>query len=108
MKKIVLNLSAGLVVIFIIMCITSCNKDKTPPEITILGNNPVNTCFDMTYTDAGATAYDDEDGDITDKIETTSNVDTMNIDTYYVKYVVIDNAGNRTEATRTVNVIYCK
>lgn len=108
MRKIVLNLSAGLVVLFFIIYITSCNKDKTPPDITILGDNPANTCFDMTYTDAGATASDDEDGDITDKIETTSNVDTMSIGTYYVKYVVTDNAGNRAEATRTVKVIYCK
>ena len=105
MKKLVLNFVSAL---FLIGLISSCNKDTTPPVITIIGDNPVNTCFEMNYTDAGATASDDEDGDITDKIEITSNVDTMNVGIYNVKYVVKDNEGNRTEATRTVEVIYCK
>ena len=105
MKKLILNFIS---IILLTGLISSCNKDTTPPVITINGYNPVNTCFEMNYTDAGATAIDDEDGDITDKIETTSNVDTMNVGSYYVKYVVTDKEGNRAEATRTVEVIYCK
>ncbi|OQX76649.1 MAG: hypothetical protein B6D61_08470 [Bacteroidetes bacterium 4484_249] len=105
MKKLILFF---LSTILIAGLMYSCKKDTTPPVITIIGFNPVNTCVDMTYADAGATASDDEDGDVTDKIETTVNVDTMNVGTYYVKYVVTDEAGNRAEATRTVEVIYCK
>jgi hypothetical protein len=60
------------------------------------------------YIDAGATALDNEDGDITNKIQTDSNVDNTSIGQYQVKYSVEDNAGNVAAATRTVDVIYSK
>lgn len=85
-----------------------CKKDKTPPVITILGYNPITTCVGIPYVDPGATATDDEDGDITDKINTTIEIDTSQSGTGHVYYLVSDNAGNTASATRTVNVIYCK
>ena len=58
-----------------------------------------------TYTDLGATASDNYDGDITDDIVTVNNVDTSVIGSYTVTYNVSDDAGNAaTEVTRTVNV----
>ncbi|MDD2181395.1 MAG: DUF5011 domain-containing protein, partial [Bacilli bacterium] len=75
------------------------------PVITILGNNPVNVNVENAYTDAGATAIDDVDGDITEKIKITGTVDVNVVGTYTVKYTVNDKAGNETIATRTVNVI---
>ena len=38
-----------------------------------------------TYTDAGATATDTYDGDLTSSIETVSNVDTAIVGTYTVR-----------------------
>lgn len=86
----------------------SCNKDKNPPVITVVGINPANHCIGIDYVDQGATAQDEEDGDITDKINTSNNVDTDQIGTYTVVYTVEDKAGNSTTVTRTVNVIFCK
>jgi hypothetical protein len=90
----------------------SCNKDETPPVITILGSNPLIYCnqFPETppYTDPGATALDDEDGDITSGINVSSNVDVNVPGTYNVTYTVKDKAGNSTTATRQVQVMYCK
>lgn len=60
------------------------------------------------YIDPGATAHDEEDGDITDKINTTINVNEEQLGTYTVSYSVEDAAGNSANATRTVDVIYCK
>ena len=47
---------------FVALSLNGCNKeDTTPPDITILGNNPFNLEVLATYNDPGATAEDDED-----------------------------------------------
>lgn len=95
-------------ILLFVSILIGCNKDTNPPVITVIGINPVNHCIGIDYVDEGATALDDEDGDITDKINTTNNVDKDQIGTYIVVYTVEDEAGNSATATRTVNVIYCK
>jgi hypothetical protein len=80
--------------------------DTTKPVITLLGNNPVNVTLGDTYVDAGATASDNVDGDITSKIVVTGSVNTTVLGTYILYYNVKDNAGNSAdEKTRTVNVV---
>lgn len=82
-------------------------KDNNPPVITILGNNPLTHQLGEPYVDPGATAYDEEDGDITGKIETINFVDPNTQGySYHVYYNVEDEAGNKaTEAIRIVNVL---
>ena len=80
--------------------------DITPPVITLLGDNPVNLYVGETYTDVGATALDNLDGDITANIITVNSVNTSAVNTFTVTYNVSDAAGNLAiEATRTVNVL---
>ncbi len=80
--------------------------DTTAPVITLLGNNPENVYVNSTYTDAGATAMDNIDGNITANIVVTGTVNTDTIGTYTLTYNVSDSAGNpATPVTRTVNVI---
>lgn len=58
------------------------------------------------YTDAGATAADNVDGDITSKIQVTGSVNTNIVGTYILTYDVKDNAGNSAiSKTRIVYVI---
>jgi hypothetical protein len=101
------------ILILSIVIVFSCKKEKdtdtTPPVITILDSNPVVVGQGTTYIDAGATAYDETDGDITSLISTTDNVNTAATGTYWVKYNVSDKAGNAAdEKTRIVNVIITK
>ena len=111
----------GLSILLFASILISCNKnseppDRDPPIITILGSNPMFHCIVQLndtiiytdYIDPGATAYDEIDGDITDKIDTTINVNGEVLGTYTVLYTVEDKAGNSATATRTVEVIYCK
>jgi hypothetical protein len=105
---------------FVIICIVfgmfiiipGCKKDKMKgsiPVITLLGNKIVDAGFGYPYNDAGATAADKEDGDITAKIITTNDVNTSIIGTYYVYYNVTDKDGNKAvQVTRTINVINTK
>ena len=79
--------------------------DTTAPVITLLGNNPENVYVNSTYTDAGATAMDNVDGNITENILVTGSVNTAVIGSYTLTYNVSDSAGNpATPVTRTVNV----
>nr|WP_272509065.1 immunoglobulin-like domain-containing protein [Clostridium ganghwense] len=75
------------------------------PQITLLGSKTVNIKVGESYSDAGAEAYDKEDGNITDKIEVKGNVDTNTVGEYIITYNVKDSAGNKAdEVTRTVKV----
>jgi len=75
------------------------------PAITILGDNPALVTAGTTYTDAGATAVDADDNDITSDIVVTGlPVDTNIIGSYSVTYSVTDGA-NKAEAVRAVNVV---
>ncbi len=80
--------------------------DVTPPVISLLGANPVELNVGDSYSEAGATAVDDIDGDISDYIVIdTSEVNTTAPGSYQVTYNVSDAAGNAaTEVVRTVNV----
>ena len=79
--------------------------DTTAPVITISGANPVDVDLGTTYNDAGASATDVNDGDLTSSITVSSNVDTNTVGTYTVTYTVSDAAGNQATETRTVNVV---
>ena len=82
------------------------NPDSTAPVITLNGSSTVNLTEGDTYTELGATALDNFDGDITASIVVAGDtVDTNTPGTYIVTYNVSDAAGNAaTEVTRTVNV----
>jgi hypothetical protein len=79
--------------------------DLTPPTITLKGAASVTLTVGDTYTDAGATATDALDGDLTAKIVTTNPVNTAQVGDYTVTYNVKDTSSNAaTPATRTVTV----
>ena len=79
--------------------------DTTVPVITIVGSNPASVTVGNTYTDLGATALDDIDGDITANIVVTSTVDTLTVGSYAVSYSVTDSSGNTATSSRAVDVI---
>ncbi|MFZ2500970.1 MAG: immunoglobulin-like domain-containing protein, partial [Minisyncoccia bacterium] len=80
--------------------------DSVAPVITRLGVSPVNLTIGSAYVDAGATASDNLNGNITANIVTVNPVNTAIPATYTVTYNVSDTAGNpATQVTRTVNVV---
>ena len=104
-----LNGAAGLVNIDNVSLVVggTAVEDTTPPVITLNGDATVDLNVGDSYTEAGATATDDTDGDISGNIVVGGDtVDTSVAGTYIVTYNVSDAAGNAaTEVTRTVNVI---
>lgn len=78
--------------------------DMSKPVIVLTGSSPLTMPYGSTYSDAGATAGDNIDGNITVSIFKTSTV-TNSVGTYTVTYNVKDNAGNSADTvTRTVIV----
>lgn len=81
-------------------------EDSVAPVITLLGDTTVSIEVGDTYIDAGATAKDNYDGDITSSIIVTGSVDTNTIGIYTLSYDVTDTNGNvASTVTRTVNVV---
>ena len=80
-------------------------SDGTAPIITLNGAATININVGDTYTEQGATATDNVDGNLTSSIITTGTVDTNTAGIYTVNYNVSDAAGNAaTQVSRTVNV----
>ena len=81
-------------------------EDTTAPVITLNGEATVTVEVGLSYSEAGASASDSYDGDLTGSIVVTSTVDTGAVGSYSVTYNVVDEAGNAAEAVvRTVNVV---
>ena len=64
-----------------------------PPTITLLGNHTITVELGDAYIDAGATAFDVQDGNLTDSIVTQNPVDTRTVGNYTVSYDVNDSFG---------------
>lgn len=80
--------------------------DTQEPVIALLGENPTTITKGEVYEDAGATAIDEREGDLTEKITINNQVNASAAGTYFVTYDVSDSAGNLADShTRTVNVI---
>lgn len=98
-----------MAIIFLFSCKKDEPKDTNAPQITITGANPYTVGQGTSYSDPGATATDDIDGDISSSIQLTSNVNMSVVGNYSVKYNVSDKAGNPApEVTRTVKVVITK
>lgn len=80
--------------------------DRIPPAITLEGEADVSIGEGSEYTDAGATAADNYDGDITGRMVLTGEVNTAVLGDYTLTYSVADSAGNAaTPVARMVHVV---
>lgn len=79
--------------------------DTLPPVITLKGNNPDSVILNTpSYTDPGAMAMDNFDGDISDSVKVTGTVNTSIVGSYTLNYTVSDAWGNSSSLSRTVIV----
>ncbi len=81
-------------------------EDRTPPVISLVGDDPLVITIGNVYIDPGATASDNVDGDISASITIdASGVDISTLGDYLVTYSVSDAAGNAAATvTRTIRV----
>jgi len=104
MKKIPL-LSISLIFLSLILFCFSCKKediDNVFPVVKILGENPMEILLNSEFDDPGA-EYSDNIAIYSSRID--SDLDVNKIGSYEIDYIVLDEAGNETIATRIVDVI---
>ncbi|MFA6419970.1 MAG: ice-binding family protein [archaeon] len=76
------------------------------PIITRIGDSNIKVDYNSTYSDAGATALDAADVNLTSLIVRVNPVNTLILGTYTVTYDVNDSSGNHAvQVNRTVNVV---
>ena len=98
--------NAGNIASQVTRTVNVVEPDTTPPVITLTGNATVNHEINTTYNDAGATANDNVDGDLTNNIVTVNDVNIAVLGSYYVTYNVADSKGNNAvEVVRLVNIV---
>ncbi len=79
--------------------------DNTAPIISLQGASLIDVTLGDSYSDEGATALDNVDGNLTSSIVTSGAVNTAAPGTYTISYNVSDAVGNAaTQVTRTVTV----
>jgi hypothetical protein len=80
--------------------------DTTAPVISLVGDAVIVVEVFDSYIDAGATAQDNYDGNITLSIITVNPVDVNVVANYTITYNVVDaNSNNAVEVTRLVQVV---
>ena len=75
----------------LLMLLVAAPAYAVPPTITVLGANPAQVVEGDAYVDAGATANDAEDGNLTASIVVDNPVDTSIPGAYTVTYTVTDS-----------------
>ena len=86
--------------------VVPAGEDVTQPVITLKGGAETSVWQTFAYEEAGYTAADDRDGDLTARV--TVGGDTVNTNVlgdYTIVYFVEDSAGNQQIARRTVHVV---
>lgn len=78
--------------------------DKTGPKLTLQGKDTINIEQCGTYNEAGATAIDNVDGDLTSAIKINGKVDPSTVGDYKLVYTVKDAQSNYSSITRVVRV----
>lgn len=78
--------------------------DPVPPILRLEGMEQLTISQGTSYREAGYTAEDNCDGDITDRVTVTGSVDVNTPGTYVLEYSVSDSYGNTARCTREVTV----
>lgn len=81
------------------------HEDKDSPSIVLNGKETVYIYKGSSYKEDGYSAYDDCDGDITDKVVVTNNVNSNVTGKYKITYEVKDSSDNSFSIDREVIVI---
>ena len=80
-------------------------KDITPPVINLTNLDTISINYKSKYKEPGFSAIDNYDGDITDSVIISNNIDSSKLGKYNVTYKIKDSFNNETIKKRIVNVV---
>lgn len=79
-------------------------EDTTLPTITLKGKSEVNMYVGDKYSEAGYSAFDNYDQDITNKVKVNNSCDYSKKGKCEILYEVSDSSGNKASIKRVVNI----
>lgn len=94
--------SISLLTAILLIAFVACKKDKNPPTISILGDNPASVTVGSTYIDEGATAVNPDETS-TEVTTDLSAINTASSGSFEVTYTAENEYGSSSLA-RSVNV----
>ncbi|WP_202711036.1 immunoglobulin-like domain-containing protein, partial [Sporosalibacterium faouarense] len=103
-KFLSLLLVCAIIMISIPVQSIMASASKTP-MITLNGNNEITLEVGTSYAEEGAIALDDVDGDLSEDIVISGDIDTSVLGDYTIYYEVSDMDGNTAEETRVIHVV---
>lgn len=77
--------------------------DKKPPTIVLISEGEKTVTSALEYVEEGFFAYDEYDGDLTEKVQ--KNIYKKEPYKYCIEYKVTDSSGNEATAVRNLNVV---
>lgn len=80
-------------------------KDIGKPTISLTGGNLYEHSYGKEYKEPGYKAIDNKDGDLTDKVKVSGEVDSKKLGEYTIVYSVSDSSNNKEEVKRVVKVV---
>lgn len=95
-------------IILIVICVFFYIRlDKAAPKLEFQSSDVVcRTGMDTNELMTGITAYDDRDGDITDRIVIEKTIENKEDNTAVIFYAVSDKSGNVAKASRVFSAVY--
>lgn len=89
------------------LLVVGCKKeDAAAPTVSLNGAATMEIVHGTTFTDPGATANDETDGDLTSAITVSGSVNTSMAGSYTLTYTATDEAGNTASVDRMVEVVF--
>ena len=79
-------------------------QDTEAPVLTLKGSRTITIEYNGTYQEPGFTAFDNADGDLTDRVQISGNVNPAVAGIYIIEYTVTDDSGNTAVQQRQVTV----
>lgn len=108
-SKYSLYLIIALIILVLVLLILpnkgNGKNDESVLTISLKGNPEIILSKGKEYVDAGYTAYDTKEGDLTSRVIVDGSVDAENTGVYTLKYSITNSKGKSTFVTRTVRVV---
>ena len=79
--------------------------DNIAPIIKLKGEQIIEMSLNDNYQEPGYKAIDEYDGDLTERVQISGEIDTSNYGEYIIKYRATDNSNNTVEVNRIVKII---
>ncbi|NBU86669.1 MAG: DUF5011 domain-containing protein [Verrucomicrobia bacterium] len=84
------------------------NKDRSPPQLSLVGSSVIVLNIEEKYEELGYEAMDNKDGNITSRVVVDGQVDSSVAGAYVLNYFVTDLAGNSSEPIKRKVIVLDK